>query len=196
MLVRPRLTVGAARALAMGIIAFIALLLGSYTAHAAPQTWGDVAEDMATVLTDAGQTYLQGDAEAGIEGVNNAYYGYYEKAGFEKTVMAYISGGRATEVEYLFSTIKKQMSAGAPAAEVTASLDELAQMLRADALTLDGDKSDPLSEFLGSLTIILREGFEAILVVGAIVAYLVKSGNTASNRYVYIGVGVALLASV
>ncbi|MDR1237629.1 MAG: FTR1 family iron permease [Propionibacteriaceae bacterium] len=196
MLGKPTLAVGAIRAVVIGIIAFLALLLGASTAHAESQTWGEVAEEMAAVLKGADESYRQGDTEAAKDGVNNAYYGYYEKIGFEKTVMAYISGDRAAEVEYQFSTIKKQMSSGAPQAEVTAALDALAEMLRVDAEVLDGNKSDPLSEFLGSLTIILREGFEAILVVGAIIAYLVKSGNASNNRYVYIGVGVALLASI
>ncbi len=49
--------------------------------------------------------------------------------------------------------------------------------------------------FLGCFGIILREGFEAILVVGAIIAYLVKSGNKDKLRAVYMGSVLAILAS-
>lgn len=49
--------------------------------------------------------------------------------------------------------------------------------------------------FLGCFGIILREGFEAILVVGAIIAYLVKSGNKDKLRAVYLGSVLAVLAS-
>jgi len=38
--------------------------------------------------------------------------------------------------------------------------------------------------FLQSLLIILREGFEAILVVGAVVAFLLKTGNRARLRMI------------
>jgi high-affinity iron transporter len=49
--------------------------------------------------------------------------------------------------------------------------------------------------FLQSFLIILREGLEAILVIGAVVTFLVKTGNRRRLRAVWIGVGAALVAS-
>ena len=49
--------------------------------------------------------------------------------------------------------------------------------------------------FLQSFLIILREGFEAILVIGAIVAFLIKTGNRQRLRAIWVGVGAALAAS-
>ncbi len=49
--------------------------------------------------------------------------------------------------------------------------------------------------FLQSLLIILREGFEAILVIGAVVTLLVKTGHRERLRAVWAGVGLGLLAS-
>ncbi|MDQ3082948.1 MAG: FTR1 family protein, partial [Gemmatimonadota bacterium] len=49
--------------------------------------------------------------------------------------------------------------------------------------------------FLQSFLIILREGFEAILVIGAIVAFLIKTGNRQRLRSIWIGVGMGLAAS-
>jgi high-affinity iron transporter len=49
--------------------------------------------------------------------------------------------------------------------------------------------------FLQSFLIILREGFEAILVVGALVAFLVKTGHRDRLRAIWLGVGAALAAS-
>ena len=49
--------------------------------------------------------------------------------------------------------------------------------------------------FLQSFLIILREGFEAILVIGAIVAFLIKTGNRSRLRSVWTGVGLGLAAS-
>jgi high-affinity iron transporter len=69
-------------------------------------------------------------------------------------------------------------------------------MLADQAEQLDGGSNSPMAALAGSLLIILREGFEAILVVGAIVAYLVKSGNRDKLRTVYVGAGLALAASV
>jgi high-affinity iron transporter len=49
--------------------------------------------------------------------------------------------------------------------------------------------------FLQSLLIILREGFEAILVVGAVVAFLLKTGHRERLRSIWWGIGLALAAS-
>jgi high-affinity iron transporter len=49
--------------------------------------------------------------------------------------------------------------------------------------------------FIQSLLIILREGFEAILVIGAVVAFLLKTGHRERLRSIWIGVGLALVAS-
>ncbi|MDB4917074.1 MAG: hypothetical protein JWM95_4718 [Gemmatimonadetes bacterium] len=49
--------------------------------------------------------------------------------------------------------------------------------------------------FWQSFLIILREGFEAILVVGAVVAFLLKTGHRERLRSIWVGVGLALVAS-
>ena len=49
--------------------------------------------------------------------------------------------------------------------------------------------------FFQSFLIILREGFEAILVVGAVVAFLIKMGHREQLRSVWIGIALALVAS-
>ncbi|MDR1440103.1 MAG: FTR1 family iron permease [Clostridiales bacterium] len=163
---------------------------------AAHETWNDVVDEMDGVLAEAYDTYVSGDAKAAKELVDVAYYSYYEKLGFERTVMAHISGNRAATVEYQFSFAKKAINAGDPNSEVQASLDELSRLLREDADQLDGKKESAATVFIASLLIITREGFEAILIVGAIIAYLVKSGNQKSVGAVYWGSLIALGASV
>jgi high-affinity iron transporter len=49
--------------------------------------------------------------------------------------------------------------------------------------------------FLQSFLIILREGFEAILVIGAVVAFLLKTGHRERLRSIWLGIALALLAS-
>jgi high-affinity iron transporter len=175
------------------LLAFICVLPA--TVFAAYETWNQVVDDMETILNDSYDIYMSGDAEAGKDKVDEAYFGFYEKLGYEKTVMAYISGERAAKVEYEFSFAKKAMIAGDDAA-ARESLDNLIRYLREDANTLDGTKESAVGVFVASLLIITREGFEAILVVGAIIAYLVKSGNKQHNTAVYIGSLIALALSV
>ena len=49
--------------------------------------------------------------------------------------------------------------------------------------------------FFQSFLIILREGFEAILVIGAIVAFLIKTGNRARLKSIWTGIALGLAAS-
>lgn len=49
--------------------------------------------------------------------------------------------------------------------------------------------------FVESFLIIVREGFEAILILGAIIAFLIRTGNQKRVREIWAGAGVGLLAS-
>jgi high-affinity iron transporter len=166
------------------------------TAHADPATWNDVVDEMNQILETAYTTYQAGDLNQAKQHVDDAYYGYYEKLGFEKVVMAHISGAQASKAEYEFALIKQGIAAGGPDADIRTHIDTLQGLLRGQANQLDGAQSNPWATFAAALLIILREGFEAILVVGAVIAYLVKSQNQDKLRPVYAGVVLALVASV
>ncbi|WP_442984251.1 FTR1 family iron permease [Schaalia sp. ZJ405] len=167
-----------------------------------PGAWGEVAKDMAGILDRAEKTYLDGDVQGGKDGVNEAYYRRYEVLGFEKQVMARISGDRVSSVEMEFALVKKAMNEGDDQA-VAEHVATLKNFLREDANSLDGYTgaqtamtSPWLTGFLPSLAVILREGMEAILVVAAVLAYLTKAGHRDKTRFVWLGVGLALVASV
>jgi high-affinity iron transporter len=162
---------------------------------AAVRNWTRTADEMAGILDEAHKLFLSGDLQAAKDKVDVAYYQYYEKLGFEKVVMARISGERASKVEYQFSTAKKAISRGDGGA-ARESLSLLAEFLKADAAQLDSKTENAWGVFLGSLLIILREGFEAIIIVGAIIAYLIKSGNKNKVPAVYWGSVIALGFSV
>lgn len=88
------------------------------------------------------------------------------------------------------------MIAGAPHSEIREALDVLDQYLHDDANKLDGEEENSFAVFLSSLVIILRDGFEAIIILGAIIAYLIKSGNKEKTRVVYGGAFIAIGASI
>ncbi|MDR1622291.1 MAG: FTR1 family iron permease [Synergistaceae bacterium] len=158
-------------------------------------SWGEIVEQMDVSLNNAYDAYFKKDVEGAKNWVNDAYFGYYEKEGVERAVLSYISGKRASTVEYQFSIVKKLMTEGAGNREVRTSLDALSKMLHEDADKLDGKEESPVGVFLASLVIILREGFEAILVIAAIAAYLIRSGNGRQTRVVYMSGIAALVAS-
>lgn len=59
---------------------------------------------------------------------------------------------------------------------------------------LNGSSANPITTFLGSLTILLREGLEALLIVVGMVAFLKKAKRPDILRYVHGGWIVALFA--
>ncbi|MDR1946156.1 MAG: FTR1 family iron permease [Desulfovibrio sp.] len=159
-------------------------------------SWREITDEMTMVLNESYEVYFNTkDAEKAKGLVNKAYFEYYEKLGVERAVMAYVSGKRASIVEYRFAEVKRLMSEGAANKTVRTSLDELNKMLREDGDALDGRQESGWSMFAASLLILLREGFEAILVVAAIAAYLIRSGNPGLTGAVYAGGAVAIPAS-
>jgi high-affinity iron transporter len=163
---------------------------------ASTRNWAKTADEMAAVLDQADARYAAGDPKGAKEQVDVVYFQFYEKVGFERMTLNRISGARAAQVEYQFSAIKRAINEGASREEVKVALDTLAGWLREDAAQLDGRKESAAVVFLESLLIIVREGFEAILIVGAIIAYLLKSGNKKRTRPVYWGSLIALGVSV
>ena len=172
-------------------------------------TWNDVADAMSEVFRTGKAKMAGGDTEGAYNCINDGYYGFYETTGFERNAMGYISGARKSEVELQFSACKSAAKNG-DVEEYNKQTDILRTMIRTDANKLDGvdengnstggGRSAGIATFIACFTIILREGFEAILVVGAIIAYLVKTaGDNEENkkrlvRPVYIGslLGIAM----
>ena len=117
------------------IVVFILTCLFRLIAPAAAdaaqyELWNAIIDQMHIALDNALDAYNRNDADAGKNFVNDAYFGYYEKEGVERAVLSYISGKRASTVEYQFSAVKRLMTDGAPVSEVKASLDSLKRMLR------------------------------------------------------------------
>lgn len=164
--------------------------------------WEDVSKDMEVVLRDALKIYEAGGPDAGKEGydkINEAYFRYYEKLGFEKIVMTTISGKRGSTVENQFYLARKSMRQNEDIDVVKDEVEVLIRYLHEDAKTLDGMRGKTGSGwgvFFSVLGLTLREGLEAILVVAALIAYLVKTNNLKYVKGVYIGAILGIVASV
>lgn len=180
----------------------------NHNAGKGEQTWSQIAEQMNTILGKALKDAQAGNGKAGAQGVNNAYYQYYEKLGFEKNVMNAISGSRVSLVESTFKEARKAMNAGDTKA-AQQHIASLKTMLVQDAQELDqgaGEHGNTVMRWITStfgqaFLILIREGLEALLVVTAIVAYLVKTNNRKLIRWIYLGVlaglaGAGLVAVV
>lgn len=177
-------------------IILLMLLIIPNQAHAADGNWRKVVGEIDDTLQQALETYDKGDITEAKNQVNDAYYGPYESRQMEKAVKFNISSKRNAIIEEEFRQIRKSMTAGASKAEVNQQMSELVDMLQEDAATLSKSDSTPWGIFLSSLAIILREGIEALLVIAAIIAYLIKSGHQEKVKIIYQSTLVALGASV
>ena len=167
------------------------------------RTWSEVASEMTVILDQAYEAAAAGKGDEGATLVNNAYYQYYEKLGFEKNVMNAISGDRVSQVEYQFKMTRKTMRDGGSDKEIKQLVDDLKSWIVQDAAILDSGASGNVNGFTKLVTssagqaflILIREGLEALLVVAAVIAYLVKSGNKRFAKWIYLGVVAGLAGS-
>ena len=167
------------------------------------RTWSEVANEMTVILDQACEAAAAGKGDEGATLVNNAYYQYYEKLGFEKNVMNAISGDRVSQVEYQFKMTRKTMRDGGSDKEIKQLVDDLKSWIVQDAAILDSGASGNVNGFTKLVTssagqaflILIREGLEALLVVAAVIAYLVKSGNKRFAKWIYLGVVAGLAGS-
>ncbi len=180
-------------------------------------SWAAIAFDIVGIINEAYSTYVKGDHQEAKEMISKAYLQHYEKKGFEKITMMYISGKRVRAVELQFRIVKRYMKKGEANEKVKQALTILKEMVIKDARTLDGDDEKTVAKgnstknsekiakkditknagkiFIASFIIIVREGAEAMLIVAAILAFLIKVGSLKSRKSVYWGVILAILAS-
>jgi high-affinity iron transporter len=102
--------------------------------------------------------------------------------------------GLAAELETAFAALRAEAIQGASPrldqarASLTEGLDRAGTAL--------GEGFSPLSLFIQSFVILLREGLEAILIVGALMTFLAKMGASDRKRHVNAGIVAAIVASL
>ena len=101
----------------------------------------------------------------------------------------------AGELEDAFGALRARAAAGAPTIELEAIHARLLSALeRAERLVVD--KTSGANLFMESFVLMLREGFEAILIVAALMTFLARAGATERRRDVAKGAWAAVGASI
>jgi high-affinity iron transporter len=101
----------------------------------------------------------------------------------------------AASVEASFAALRTSAGGGAPPAVLSAARSSLAAELERAERAL-GETLSPANLFLQSFVILVREGLEAILVVGALMTFLAKTGAAHRKRDIHLGVGAAVILSL
>jgi high-affinity iron transporter len=141
--------------------------------------------DSALALVAAGQTE---------QAATVAFDAYMRFEAVERTVRAK-NPSLANGLEAGFASLRTRAAGGA----TTAELQEIRTHLWADLENAERtvvDRLSPVNLFVQSFVLLLREGLEAILLVGALVAFLLKTGAGHRRRDIHVGVGAAIGASL
>ncbi len=152
---------------------------------------GDTASPVILALLDSALDFARKGqtAEAG----DRAFDAYIAFEPLETPARAKKPGLVATMERYFADfkgAVKRNDIAGAKS-----SRDAIADGLPS-VIDLTQTPSGSWEAFFQSFLIILREGFEAILVIGAVVAFLLKTGHRERLRSIWLGITLGLVASL
>jgi len=130
------------------------------------------------------------------DAVSDLYFDVFEGSGLEALIGLHDPGVKS-ELESLFSGAIGLASRGESHARVAQAWEQLRGRVQAVAAGLSEKKSEGFwTVLLQSFLILLREGFEAILVITALTTYLRRQGADDKLPYIYHGVAWAVVASV
>ena len=160
----------------------------------AGKDWSATQKELLNALAQATQTYQAGDTAKAVGQVQDTYFDIFEASGMENAVGARDANFK-TELEGHFTKIVGLMNAGKDVASIQQEIAAFSAGLD-KALELLGGNQGGIALFFFSLTIILREGLEALLIVAAVIAYIHKSGHGDKQKVINNSVWWALGASV
>lgn len=127
---------------------------------------------------------------------SSLYFDVFEGAGMELD-LGLKSPGLKNEIEILFGVVNSKAMRGASADDLGAAWQQLRGKLQEAAKLYEKTEADGfVPAFLKSLVILLREGIEAMLVVGALAAYLRRAGGADRIWVLHAGVGIAIVLSL
>ena len=152
-----------------------------------------VVANIKAKIADAIKLYAAKDVDKAMSDAQDIYFDEFEGSGMENKVGA-IDVGLKTKIEGNFGEVVALMKAGVSVERLQQAADNLGANLDA-ALEKTSGSSSPWALFVYALTVILREGFEALIIVAAVVAYLLKTGNEKRMSIVYSSLGVAVVLS-
>ena len=185
--------------------------------------WYEPATLVKEALDTAYMGYLDKDFELALDNVNTAYYSIYEESGLGHKIYKDLSLEEREKMDAHFEKLRGLIAQGnekyqknkyrtstdkakndilklakkldTQEEEKKASSGEAETEAEAQAVEPVRQADPRWLTFLAAFGIIVREGLEAILVIAAIIAYLVKSGNGKILKNVYIGALFGVAAS-
>lgn len=144
-------------------------------------------------LAESRAAYARGDAAAAAELALSAYLDGFEPV---EPLLATRDSALLVRIESAMTEFRVRIGRRVSASEVDDQAAAVGALFDQAESTLSDDSTGAVSAFLGALTILLREGLEALLIVVAIVAFLRKADRSDALFYVHAGWIGALAAGV
>jgi high-affinity iron transporter len=180
--------------LATAVVALVALPALAQEVDVGPEEGVEELDRSRALIDRALELYEEGDADAAYTAARNAYLDHFE---YVEIPLRVRDEGLTLELEEDFATFRNQIEAGADVDSVEATVAELRRGLDSVERTLsEPGIAAPIIAAGYSFLILFREGFEAVLVVAAILGYLEASRNTQYRPAILRGVGLAGIATV
>jgi high-affinity iron transporter len=171
---------------AVAVIAYLRANPGAVTS-AEPATL-QLARDR---LRESLQALSAGDRKRAEDLALSAYLDGFEPV---EAILSTRDADLMRQVEQAMSGFRVAIARNQPEAALRQQLAETELLLDRAEAALAPEAGTDISTFLGALTILLREGLEALLVVIAMIAFLRKAERTEALPYVHGGWVAALLA--
>jgi high-affinity iron transporter len=153
----------------------------------------DPIEFTLRTLTQSLDAYRKGDRETAQTLSVTAYLEGFE---LSEAPLRNVAPELMQQTEQAMMEFRQGLRKGIPLPEAESRHGKLRQLLEQSRDALAQRSMSPGVAFTSSLIILLREGLEAILVLAAMVAFIVRSGRTDALRYVHGGWIFALFAGV
>ncbi|HEU4439843.1 MAG TPA: cytochrome c/FTR1 family iron permease [Methylomirabilota bacterium] len=151
-------------------------------------------EFSARVLAESLEAYRRGDAARAHQLAVTSYLEGFELV---EAPLGAVDGDLKTRVETEMLRYRTLIQSRAPREEVEAQARAIAALLDSARERLEAARLSPVTTFTSALVILLREGLEAILVLAAVMAVLIKSGRREALPYVHAGwIGALLLGGL
>ena len=135
-----------------------------------------------------------------------AYKAGNKKAAYELAVEAYLEGfelmegsinavdpGLRKEIEAEMTGYRNLIRKDAPLATLEAAVQQIEALLDTAVSKLEKTALSGKTAFVSALVILLREGLEALLVVAALAAFLIKTDRRDGLKYLYAGIAGAFV---
>jgi len=128
--------------------------------------------------------WRRGDAAGARQAAITAYLEGFELV---EASLDNVDGALRTDIEREMMALRTLLDQGRPVETVAEHVERLKAMLDRAQEKLGAGSMSPAGAFASALLILLREGLEAILILAAIIAFVVKTGRRDALPYIHAG---------